>query len=246
MNKGDNPKYNLVGRVFTELTVIALHPERRVRKKGAVKQWICKCSCGKEAVIAGANLVSGSTKSCGHLINLRPKRKFGNFREKVYKAWDHAKERCYNDSYLATAKYKGRGIIMSDEFLNSFDAFYEYLGDPPTKEHTLERINVHGNYERGNLMWEVREKQARNKTKLSSNTSGVTGVCFNVEDGKTRVAANWREWSEEKGKYIQRGKYFSTDKYGLLPAFAMACKYREKMIQELNARGYGYTENHGK
>lgn len=31
-----------------------------------------------------------------------------------------------------------------------------------------------------------------------------------------------------------------------IPVFAMACNYREDKIAELNALGYGYTENHGK
>lgn len=241
-----NPKFNLVGKVFSELTVVALHPEPRVHKQGNSRQWICACSCGKEAVVASEHLKSGSTKSCGHLNHLGHNRKSGKFRTKVYSAWKNAFKRCYNDSYLSTAQYKGRGITMSDEFINSFDTFYDYMGDPPTKEHTIERINVNGNYERGNLMWQVKEKQARNKTKLVSNTSGVTGVSFNTEKGATRVSANWRVWSDDKSKYIQKSKYFSVSKYGLLPAFSMACTYREKMIQELNTKGYDYTENHGK
>lgn len=43
-----------------------------------------------------------------------------------------------------------------------------------------------------------------------------------------------------------RNKKFSVLKLGLLPAFRDAVMYRRKMIEELNAQGAGYTENHGK
>ena len=45
---------------------------------------------------------------------------------------------------------------------------------------------------------------------------------------------------------ITKKKSFSVKNFGLLPAFAMACKFREDKIRELNEQGYGYSENHGK
>lgn len=238
--------FNLVGKVFSELTVISLHPESRKRGKSFCRQWVCACSCGKEAIVASGDLTSGGTKSCGHLNYLSRNKKFGTFREKVYAAWSHAFNRCYSDNYVYSHRYKGRGITMSEEFVNSFDKFYEHVGDPPTKEHTLERIDVNGNYERGNLMWQVKEKQARNRAMHSSNTSGFTGVNIIEYKNRTYVFARCIVWSDNNTKHTRKSKGFSVKKYGLLPAFAMACAHREQMIAELNAQGYGYTENHGK
>jgi hypothetical protein len=52
---------NLVGRRFNRLVVVALEPGRpRVA-------WRCKCDCGKEAVVAAAQLKSDHTRSCGCL-----------------------------------------------------------------------------------------------------------------------------------------------------------------------------------
>lgn len=236
---------DLTGRMFGELVVVGLHPERRELKNTSARQWICICSCGTKTLAVASNLIGGSKKSCGHLKNLAYNNKPGKFRTKVYSAWSSAINRCYNDTYAATEKYKGRGICMSAEFLNSFESFYEYIGDPPGPDYTLERIDVNGNYERGNIKWETITKQARNKTKLRNNTTGVTGVSFNSKDGCSRVIASWRELTTN-GRTTLKNKSFSIKKYGLMEAFAMACAFRDNKSQELNSLGYGYSDNHGK
>lgn len=55
---------NLTGQVFERLTVI----ERDLSKpRGHYEKvyWICQCECGNKISVAGKNLVSGNTKSCG-------------------------------------------------------------------------------------------------------------------------------------------------------------------------------------
>lgn len=245
-HKIPSPSKDLTGKQFGELRVLELHPERRLLKHSRVRQWICECSCGKQVNVTGSNLNSGVTKSCGHLKHKGYNKKPGEYRSKVYAAWAKAVDRCYNDKYPSTAKYKGRGIIVEDYFLNSFENFYSYIGDPPSAEYTLERIDVNGNYERGNIRWETKEKQARNKTKLRNNTTGVTGVTFNETSGRTRVIASWREFCTNSGKTILRNKSFSVGKFGLLEAFSKACAFRESKIEELNSLGYGYSDKHGK
>ena len=54
---------DLVGKVFSELTVVGPTEQR---KNGAVV-WECSCSCGKTTYVQTGNLTSGHTKSCGHL-----------------------------------------------------------------------------------------------------------------------------------------------------------------------------------
>lgn len=88
-------------------------------------------------------------------------------------------------------------------------------------------------------------KQMRNTRKRKTNKSGYTGVCWSVNSqGITNAIASWVDWSSGSPKYIS--KFFSTNKYGLLPAFAMAVKSREDAIKMLNKNGHGYSENHGK
>lgn len=40
-------------------------------------------------------------------------------------------------------------------------------------------------------------------------------------------------------------KTFSISKYGEKESFRLACEYRSKMIESLNANGAGYASTHG-
>ena len=241
-----NPEFNLAGQVFGNLTVRSLVANSEQSKKTKNRRWLCDCSCGNSHIASSNNLKSGNTKSCGCINHLPHNKKFGEFRSKVYDAWKNAKVRCYDDDYSSTEKYKGRGIYMSEEFLNDFDVFYTYIGDPPSEEHTLERLDVNGNYERGNLAWVLMQFQARNKTKLKNNTSGVTGVSWKNDKGKLHAVASWRQFDESSQRIRIKSKSFSADKYGEELAFQLACSARQEAIESLNKLGYGYSDNHGK
>ena len=72
------------------------------------------------------------------------------------------------------------------------------------------------------------------------NKSGVVGVSVITNNGYTYVVA--------QGKSLDGGhwsKRFSVSKLGYDNAFRLACEYRAKMIEELNAQGMGYTNRHG-
>lgn len=97
------------------------------------------------------------------------------------------------------------------------------------------------NNSKENLRVVERAVNQRNLKMSKTNTSGKTGVTIYLNSsGQTRVAAHW---SDEIGK--RKCKSFGVNRFGLLPAFAMACKYRENRIAELNNSGLGYTERHG-
>jgi len=129
---------------------------------------------------------------------------------------------------------------MYEPWVNSFEKFYEYLGDAPSKNHSVDRIDNDGNYEPGNIRWATQTQQLRNRGKLKTNTTGFTGVSkLNRKSGANYMAACKRLdgtiWT----------KSFSESVYGN-EAFELACKYREMMIEQLNSEGAGYTEKSGK
>ena len=239
-------KFNLVGQVFGNLTVISRHEESRQHKYTKKRQWVCLCACGNIHISVSHNLKNGDTKSCGCLNHVKGRRSKGEFRTKVYAAWKNAIFRCSDESYLSTERYKGRGIVMSEEFKNNFETFYDYIGDPPSEDFTLERLDVNGNYERGNLTWVLPKFQARNRGMLDSNTSGVTGVMWQNDKVRLAAVAYWKEFDELSGKNKSRSRSFSVSKYGEELAFELAVTARNEAIDRLNAMGYGYTENHGK
>lgn len=52
---------DITDKVFGKLTVIRRHA---VDSTGKVT-WVCRCSCGNEVVVVGANIKNGNTTSCG-------------------------------------------------------------------------------------------------------------------------------------------------------------------------------------
>lgn len=89
-----------------------------------------------------------------------------------------------------------------------------------------------------NLRLVSHRQNSQNQKKRSTNTSGVTGVLLNVQ--RNTCVAQWCSTSGEKCR-----KSFSINKYGYDLAFQLACDYRSRMIQELNAKGSDYTDRHG-
>lgn len=58
---------NEIGNRYGKLIVIA---QAKERKRNAI-QWICKCDCGNEVIVRGADLRAGDVKSCGCLVKER-------------------------------------------------------------------------------------------------------------------------------------------------------------------------------
>lgn len=109
--------------------------------------------------------------------------KHGKTKSKVYRAWQHSKERCYNKSCKKYPRYGGRGIKVCDRWKDSFENFYIDMGDPPTEKHTLGRIDNDGDYCPENCRWETYQDQM-------NNTSRTVLLTF---DGKTQSVTQWND-----------------------------------------------------
>jgi hypothetical protein len=93
------------------------------------------------------------------------------------------KTRCYNHNYPVNHRYKENGIIVCKRWLgaNGFVNFAKDVGEPPTKFHTIERINNLGNYTPKNVRWATRAEQGVNKV----NNRFLTAF------GRTMALAQW-------------------------------------------------------
>lgn len=87
----------------------------------------------------------------------------------LHRAWIAMRARCNNPNNMSYKNYGGRGITVYEGWQNDFKAFHEYVGDRPSKKHTLDRIDVNGNYEPGNVRWVTWDIQASNKRKRKSS-----------------------------------------------------------------------------
>lgn len=80
-----------------------------------------------------------------------------------YHSWKGMRHRCTiptNDKYPL---YGGRGIKVCDRWMTSFQTFLEDVGPKPGPGYSLDRIDVNGNYEPGNVRWADQKQQCRNK-----------------------------------------------------------------------------------
>ena len=76
-------------------------------------------------------------------------------------------QRCTSPGNPAYHNYGGRGIAICPEWRESFVAFAQYVGEPPSNSHSLDRWpNRDGNYEPGNVRWATAKEQGRNRRGL--------------------------------------------------------------------------------
>lgn len=111
---------------------------------------------------------------------------YPNSESRPYKIWKDMKLRCYNKNNKRYKCYGRRGIIVCDEWRNSFKQFWYDMKDTYQDHLQIDRIDNNGNYTKENCRWVTREENSRNK----SNSKMIT---INEE---TKCAS---EWAEIKG-----------------------------------------------
>ena len=178
--KGWFNKINLIGMKFGRLTIVS-----KVVADNAVKKMIvrCECSCGKIIDIHMTNLIHTGTRSCGCLSGSINKMRSTHNRTNTseYHIWASMKARCFNEKSKYYHHYGGRGITVCDSWIDSFEQFFNDMGARPSMRHSLDRINVDGDYKASNCRWATTVQQANN---TRSNR-------YLTYQGVTKTIAEW-------------------------------------------------------
>jgi hypothetical protein len=130
--------------------------------KNTKHHWNCRCDCGRNCIKSTASLRKGVV-SCGcYFTEVVKKRNVthGHAKTKEHKAYLDAKGRCTCPTNRSFLNYGGRGIEFR---FSSFPDFLSAIGYAPSRLHSVDRIDVNGHYEKGNVRWATNTEQQRNK-----------------------------------------------------------------------------------
>lgn len=179
--------------------LLAIEPTgERNKAKNLIWRFLCDCGNSREA--DGYEVRSGKTfscKECGAETLRQASVTHGMTESAEYKIWTNMKTRCCNPNAKSFSRYGGRGIKMCSKWMHSFEEFLNDVGVRPSKDHSIDRIDVNGDYEPGNCRWATCIEQANNKT---------NNLIIDI-DGTKKSATEWSMNSEVSSTAIRQRFY---------------------------------------
>lgn len=108
-----------------------------------------------------------------------------------YNAWVSMRQRCTNPNCNSYRLYGGRGIKICKEW-GTFDGFMKDMGKKPSPRHSLDRIDVNGDYEPSNCRWATQLQQVPNRRDMP-NPNGFRGIRKKHHTYQARITVSYKE-----------------------------------------------------
>lgn len=202
----ENPrKIRLDGQRFARWAV--LRQAGNTKRGGAL--WLCRCDCGTERAVLGADLRKGKSVSCGCLRNERAatmNRTHGQSGTRLHNIWSVMLSRTRD---VGNPVYGGRGITVCPAW-QKFETFRDWALESGYRDDlTIDRVDNDKGYHPQNCRWATAKIQSRNRRFVALTSDGRPGPEVAEENGIPTRTYNVRRsagWTIDEAATLPYGK----------------------------------------
>jgi hypothetical protein len=201
-----------------------------------------ECECGAMGWHLFGSLVKGDTRSCGCFRRDLSRERWtthGLTQHPLYDVHKAMIDRCTNSRNDSYKRYGGRGIGVCEEWMESFEVFYEWSIERGYRRGTsLDRIDNDGNYGPENCWYTTRGPQSRNTSRNINITAfGETKCLFDwAKDPRCKVTC----WGLRNR--IARGKWKGREEEAITSPPTERLLVQRNRVNTIQLTAFGETK----
>jgi len=197
-----NAALEMVGKKFGSMTVTSY--AGRDNHKGHLVNVQCQCGLRAVKVCKDLRRTRGS-RGCSHACSLSKQAvsiantTHGMTKHPAFAVWRSMIDRCRLPSHQAWKNYGGRGITVCPRWQQSFENFWEDMGETYQKGLTLDRTDNNKGYSPENCAWVSHRTNACNKRNTAiSEALFKKAECLGIGRSTLYYRMKIAKWPEDQ------------------------------------------------